>query len=203
MAGLTLSKRFIQQRQQPKISEYEVMTKKDLQDLFKIEDILDLPKVISELHESDGIEKDFVYKKLLEINNYDMSFDWFQCIYEEEFAQRKQNKQDFTPKCVSVLLSKLTGARKGKIYEPTAGNGGLIIANWNFRKDELGEEFKAEEHPVECWELSDRSIPLLLLNLSIRGIVGTVNHGDVLTKEIKAKYVLSSDNQFSKIENVK
>lgn len=43
---------------------------------------------------------------------------------------------------------------------------------------------------VTCWELSIRSIPILLLNLSIRGMMGYVYHGDVLTKEIKQKYIL-------------
>ena len=43
---------------------------------------------------------------------------------------------------------------------------------------------------VTCWELSARSIPILLLNLSIRGIMGYVYHGDVLTKEVKQKYIL-------------
>ena len=43
---------------------------------------------------------------------------------------------------------------------------------------------------VTCWELSVRSIPILLLNLSIRGMMGYVYHGDILTKEIKQKYIL-------------
>ena len=43
---------------------------------------------------------------------------------------------------------------------------------------------------VTCWELSSRSIPILLLNLSIRGIMGYVYHGDVLENEIKQKYIL-------------
>lgn len=43
---------------------------------------------------------------------------------------------------------------------------------------------------VTCWELSARSIPILLLNLSIRGMMGYVYHGDVLTKEVKQKYIL-------------
>ena len=42
----------------------------------------------------------------------------------------------------------------------------------------------------ECWELSDRSIPILLFNLSIRGMMGIVYHGDVLEKKIKQKYIL-------------
>lgn len=43
---------------------------------------------------------------------------------------------------------------------------------------------------ITCWELSARSIPILLLNLSIRGMMGYVYHGDVLTKEVKQKYIL-------------
>ena len=38
--------------------------------------------------------------------------------------------------------------------------------------------------------MSDRSIPLLLLNLSIRGIMGYVYHGDVLDGNVKQKYIL-------------
>ena len=43
---------------------------------------------------------------------------------------------------------------------------------------------------VTCWELSARSIPILLLNLSIRGIMGYVYHGDVLEKSVNMKYIL-------------
>ena len=169
-----------------------------MKDFFQIEDIQDLPNAIEKILFSEKKEEFFF--KLLDMHDWDLSYDWFQNIYEEELAQRNQNKQDFTPNSVGVLLSNLTGVAKGKIYEPTAGNGSLIISNWNYRKDKLGDEFNSTAHPVECWELSNRSIPILLLNLSIRGIIGEVYHGDVLTKEIKAKYILSKGNQFSKIE---
>lgn len=43
---------------------------------------------------------------------------------------------------------------------------------------------------VTCWELSSRSIPILLLNLSIRGMMGYVYHGDVLENIVKQKYIL-------------
>lgn len=43
---------------------------------------------------------------------------------------------------------------------------------------------------ISVWELSDRAIPLLLLNLSIRGIMGYVYHGDVLEGTVKARYIL-------------
>jgi len=168
--------------------------------LLKIEDLQDLPKEIEIKLFSD--QKEDFFHQLLQMFDWDISYDWFQNIYEEELAQRNQNKQDFTPNTVGVLLSNLTGVQKGKIYEPTAGNGSLIISNWNYRRTKLGNNFNSEEHPIECWELSNRSIPILLLNMSIRGIVGEVFHGNVLTKEIKAKYVLSKNNQFSKIEKL-
>lgn len=47
---------------------------------------------------------------------------------------------------------------------------------------------------VTCWELSSRSVPILLLNLSIRGIMGYVYHGDVIENTIKQKYILLNKN---------
>lgn len=171
------------------------MTKQQLLTIFEIEDILDLPKAIMSLLNS--ALRDRVFGRLLEINNNDLSFDWFQLIYEDEFAQRNQDKQDFTPNSIGVLLSQLTGVENGKIYEPTAGNGSLLIANWWHRKQNC-KDYNPKDHPVECWELSSRSLPILLLNLAIRNIEGKVFHGNVLTKETKAKYLLSSGKEFSK-----
>lgn len=178
------------------------MTTNQLLNVFQIEDILDLPVKITEILEGDIIQRNKIYLQLIEANNYDLSHDFFQESYEEELAQRSKGKQDFTPNVIGLLLSNLTGFIEGKIYEPTAGNGSLIVSNWNYRKNNTF--YNPNEHPVECWELSDRSIPILLLNLSIRGIVGNVYHGDVLTKRIKCQYNLSStnNNDFSIIQKI-
>lgn len=177
------------------------MTKNDLLELFRIDDILDLPNAIVDLISGDIEYRDSIYRKLIILNNNDLSNDWFQGIYEEEFAQRNQDKQDFTPNSIGVLLSRITGIQKGNIYEPTAGNGSLLIANWWHRKQNC-IEFNIKDHPVECWELSNRSIPILLLNLSIRNIEAKVFHGNVINKEIKAEYVLNSDKYFSIIKKI-
>ena len=110
-----------------------------MKDFFQIEDIQDLPNAIENILFSDN--KNELFNQFLDMHENNLSYDWFQNIYESELAQRNQNKQDFTPNSVGVLLSNLTGVAKGKIYEPTAGNGSLIIANWNYRKDKLGDEF--------------------------------------------------------------
>ncbi|MEA1849240.1 N-6 DNA methylase [Chryseobacterium sp. MHB01] len=177
------------------------MTKNTVLSIFKIEDILELPSAISMLLEEDFDQRNDIYKQLLDANNNDLSYDWFQELYEDDFAQRKQDKQDFTPNSVGVLLSQITGCEPGRIYEPTAGNGSLLIANWWYRKNN-SVNFNTSDYPIECWDLSNRSLPILLLNLSIRNIQGNVFHGNVLSKEIRATYLLTSDIKFSKINKL-
>lgn len=167
------------------------MTIKQVYELFGISDMIYLPEAVNKIITGDIIERNEFYKELIRINNNDLSKDWFSEIYESELAQRKQNKQDFTPNSVSKLASLLTGNPKGWIHEPTAGNGGMIIVDWWIRcKNVLPWEYFPSENMISCWELSDRALPILLLNLSIRGIMGYVYHGDVLTQEVKAKYIL-------------
>lgn len=166
------------------------MTQNELLQLFKIEDLKDLPQAVMRLLEGERGERDKIYRELIQLNNYDFSYDWFQPLYEEELAQRKKSKQDFTPRELGVLCSQLT-AQKGTIHEPTAGNGSMIIADWWERcRKLLPWEHFPSQHMVTCWELSSRAIPLLLLNLSIRGIMGYVYHGDVLEGAVKQKYIL-------------
>ena len=170
------------------------MSKEDLFILFGIEDLKDLPNAVINLLEGDIYARNEVYKELIRKNNGDMSYDWFQEIYETELSERKQKKQDFTPNILGVLCSKLT-SQSGSIHEPTAGNGSMIIADWWQRcKQKIPWEHFPSQNMVTCWELSARSIPILLLNLSIRGIMGYVYHGDVLTREVKQKYILLNRN---------
>ena len=166
------------------------MKKGDLFEIFKIDDLRVLPEAISGVLFGNLEERNNVYNKLLEINSYDMSKDWFQEVYEEEMSERKKKGQDFTPYELGVICSKLT-KQQGSIHEPTAGNGSMVIADWWERcRRLLPWEHFPSEHMVTCWELSDRSLPILLLNLSIRGIMGYVYHGDVLEGTVKQKYIL-------------
>lgn len=163
---------------------------KDLFSVFKIEDMKDLPVAVMTLIEGDRGKRDEIYKELIRLNDYDLSHDWFQQLYESELSERKQKKQDFTPYELGVLCSELTH-QEGTLHEPTAGNGGMIIADWWQRcRKHLPWEHFPSQHIVTCWELSSRSLPILLLNLSIRGIMGYVYNGDVLEQSVKQKYIL-------------
>lgn len=162
----------------------------DLFSIFSIDDLKDLPQAVMNLLEGDRSTRDDVYKTLIHLNENDLSYDWFQSMYEQELSERKQKKQDFTPNELGKLCSMLTG-QSGSLHEPTAGNGSMIIADWWERcRKLLPWEHFPSQHMVTCWELSARAIPLLLLNLSIRGIMGYVYHGDVLERTVKQKYIL-------------
>lgn len=166
------------------------MTTSELYELFRIEDLKDLPQAVMALLEGDLERRDGIYRQMIAMNAYDLSYDWFQPLYEAELSERKQKKQDFTPRELGVICSELT-AQRGSVHEPTAGNGSMVIADWWQRcSKRLPWEHRPSEHMVTCWELSARAIPLLLLNLSIRGIMGYVYHGDVLEKTVKQKYIL-------------
>lgn len=96
------------------------MKKEELFNLLGIEDLNDLPSAIMNLIEGDIDVRNKVYKELIQKNNGDMSFDWFQEIYESELSERKQKKQDFTPNSLGILCSGLIGQAVGSIHEPTA-----------------------------------------------------------------------------------
>lgn len=167
------------------------MNKDDCCRIFNVEDIIDLPQAAMNIVMGDRERRDAVYRELLSVNRYDMSFDWFRQLYEEEFAQRKKQKQDFTPVEVSEIVAKIALPTVGTIHEPTAGTGGLIIsAWWEQCRRAIPWDYYPSQHMISVWELSDRAIPLLLLNLSIRGIMGYVYHGDVLEGTVKARYIL-------------
>ena len=167
------------------------MNKDDCCRIFNVEDIINLPQAAMNIVMGDRERRDAVYRELLSVNRYDMSFDWFRQLYEEEFAQRKKQKQDFTPVEVSEIVAKIALPTVGTIHEPTAGTGGLIIsAWWEQCRRAIPWDYYPSQHMISVWELSDRAIPLHLLNLNIRGIMGYVYHGDVLEGTVKARYIL-------------
>ncbi len=159
-------------------------------DIFGVDDFLKLPDKVMSVVRGDLQERNRVYTALIEMHKGDMSRDWFQKLFEEEFANRKELKQDFTPPQVCSLVAKIVG-NGASTHEPTAGSGGLLVSKWwNEMQCVLPWDYKPSLHMVNCWELSDRSLPFLLLNLSIRGMMGYVTHGDVLTLNIKHRYAI-------------
>ncbi len=149
--------------------------------ILNIDDSYKAPEKLMKLM-LDPVKRAETFQKFLAISD-DLSFDWFHEYFEDEQSQRKAKKQDFTPKSITDLMSKLVGA-KGTYFEAAAGTGGMLISNWAI-------------HPVtyyEVEEMSDRAIPFLLFNLAIRKITGTVIQCDSLTRKCKEIYSLKDGN---------
>ncbi len=51
----------------------------------------------------------------------DLSIDWMQKIYQYYEADRKDKKQDYTPKSLSKLIAKLTETNGEVVYDICAG----------------------------------------------------------------------------------
>lgn len=140
----------------------------------------------------DEETREETFLKFLEIET-DVSYEWFQAYFEDEHADRKKKKQDFTPDSISRLLVRLTEGNE--YYEPAAGNGGILIKKWDSdrkRGNPLLYNPRAFWYTAE--EKSDRSLPFLLFNMSIRGMNGAVLHGDSLTREFKNVYFIRNDS---------
>lgn len=119
----------------------------------------------------------------------DLSYDWFHVYFQEQQANRKGTKQDFTPEALTTLANLLAGSGKSML-DPAAGTGGLTISQWNINKD---EQFQMEE-------LSESAIPFLVFNCAIRNMNAVIINGDTLERKANQIFMLNSGKQFSRID---
>lgn len=161
----------------------------------------------------DGKKREETFKKFLEIST-DMKSDWFHEYFEDEQAERKKKKQDFTPQSISNLMSALIGKNlNGTYYEPAAGTGGILITRWwSDRLEDPVHLSKVDKKvlnqnsgisfftydPRNYWyqveEMSDRAIPFLIFNMAIRGMNGVAVQCDSLSREAKEAYFIRNDS---------
>lgn len=140
-----------------------------------------------------GPNPDRLYMEFLSEFKYDVTYDWFHEYFEEEHADRRTKKQDFTPDSISRLLATIT-VPDGIYYEPAAGTGGLIVQAWNAQRSKHSVfDYKPDTFFVVAEELSERAIPFLLFNLAIRGINGNVIHCDSLTRRYRNVYFVYNE----------
>lgn len=138
----------------------------------------------------DEHERNVLFEQFLQLET-DFSYDWFLYYYQSEHSDRKGKGQDFTPDAVAEITNKILGQGNSSL-DICAGVGGLTIKRY---ADNPCQEFI-------CEEFSDRAIPFLLFNLSIRNVKGIVRHGDSLSREFKAIYRLKQGEKFSIIEKI-
>lgn len=165
---------------------------KEINAILGINDSYQAPdKIMELLLERERREKMFL--QMLELFHWKLDFDWFHEYFQLEHADRKEKKQDFTPMEVARILALLTGNDTGMVHEVAAGTGGIIIAKWHeARISKTPFSYKPSDHLYVVEELSDRSIPFLLLNLAVRGMNAAVLHGDSLERSFKQIYFVQN-----------
>lgn len=150
------------------------------------------------------------FKQLLAIDAQIVQEDTFKRYFEDYSAERKANKQDYTPDEIALLLSKLSNQKRVDTYNPltetpsinstqynacdfTAGTGSLLIQKWWFdMTQETPWNYKPHNYFYFAQEYADNAIPYLLLNLALRGMNCVVIHGDTLTNEVKQIYLVEN-----------
>ncbi|MDT2864648.1 N-6 DNA methylase [Vagococcus carniphilus] len=143
----------------------------------------------------DKKEREELFKNFLD-QSWDITQDWFHIYFQDEHADRKMKKQDFTPSSISEIIVKMLGSENdnGTRLDVAAGTGGITIQKWfDDRKSVPFFDYRPSQFIYQCEELSDRALPFLLFNLSIRGMNAVVLHGDALTREFKQVYFIQND----------
>lgn len=140
-------------------------------------------------------KREELFEKMLELFDYKMEDEWFFEYFQDEHADRKVKKQDFTPKSVSKLLTSIVDQKDdGMRYEPCAGTGGITISMWyQDRNQHTPFDYQPSFYFYTCEELSDRAIPFLLFNIMIRGMNANVIHCDTLTRKAKGAFFVQND----------
>lgn len=165
--------------------------------LIGVDESYKAPEKLMEIISDRDTAKEAFFRFLPDFD-YNLTYEWFCDYFEDEHADRKKKKQDFTPRSVSNLMSEMLGnaPQHGIIYEPAAGTGSTIISHWykESRKCKLPWEYNPDHYLYVCEELSDKTVPFLLFNLLIRGINAVVIHGNTLTRKAKAVYLCSNES---------
>jgi len=100
---------------------------KKINELLEIDDSYKAPEALMKLLR-DKEKREKVFIEFLELFNFDVTYDWFHEYFQDEHADRKNKKQDFTPASVGKLLAELVGDPEsidGTRYEPCAGTGSI------------------------------------------------------------------------------
>ena len=157
----------------------------NLQTVLEIDDLKDMPdKLLTIALSDDDTAKDAV----VEAVGGDLSVDFLQAVYQYYSADRKDLKQDFTPKNLARLVSAMIGETDTCI-DLCAGSGALSIQRHNTQP----------EYDFVCYEYDENVIPYLLFNLVIRNMSGVIYQGDVLTNSEKPKYRIERGEKYGHV----
>lgn len=133
-----------------------------------------------------------LYDQFCNLVGNDLTVDWMQKIYQYYHADRKDKKQDYTPKCLAEFMGKLLGDAD-VVVDMCAGSGALTIQRWAQNHD---QNFR-------LYELDENVIPFLLFNLAVRNIDASVCMADVLQDEVYKQWIVKKGEKYGRVACVK
>ena len=119
----------------------------------------------------------------------DLTVDWLQKIYQYYQADRKDKKQDYTPKSLAEFMSLLCGSSATTI-DMCAGSGALAIQRWNQKNTDT----------FTLYEIDSNVIPYLIFNMAVRNVQCIVLHADVLKDELFGSYQITKGEKYSTVK---
>ena len=137
---------------------------------------------------SDEDQKNRMFDRFMAIGE-SLDHDWFTEYFEEEHSNKSKMAQDFTPQSVTKMIGDMAGSFDS-CSDVAAGTGGITIGLWQKNKDAR----------YNCYELSERAVPLLIFNLAIRNINASVTRIDILTGEIFEHYEIVPGDKYASIK---
>ena len=120
-------------------------------------------------------------------NGTDGATDPLRDYFQENHANRDAMMQDYTPDCLCELVARLAPPAQ-HMLDLCSGTGALTLFT-----AKTGTE-------VRCEELSERVLPVLLMNLALRNVGGVVVRRDVCADDCFGAYRLTPGERFSGIE---
>lgn len=163
---------------------------KRILEIFGCDNVSDLSSTMKQTVLANDKSK---YQLFSDAVNGDLQTDWLQKIFQYYEADRKEKKQDYTPKALAESIAMLSECdNEVWCLDMCAGSGALTIQKWNSNNDIR----------FVCWEFDDKVIPYLLFNLAVRNITAIVQRCDVLDGEVFENYKITSGKDFSDIAEV-
>lgn len=154
-------------------------------ELFQVLSVDDLGAALMLCVSEDETDK---MQAFFEMVDGDLTRDWLQMIYQYYCADRKDKKQDYTPKCLAQFLSRLIG-ESAETIDMCAGSGALTIQRWVENPDTV----------FILYEIGENVIPYLLFNMAIRNISATVHQSDILQDETVKSWRIRKGDRFGKV----
>src|SRR5690606_28071407 len=103
---------------------------KRINEIFGVKESYKAPDALMEIL-YDRERREALFQDMLSLFNYDVTYDWFHEYFQDEHADRKKKKQDFTPGDLAELVAQLTTGDGFTTCDIAAGTGGLTIKAWH------------------------------------------------------------------------